>query len=240
MKMYFRLFLLLAVIGFTQQSGYAQQTEKASSYQVKMYYNSYHSSGEFGPTIDEPLGVYEYASADFGRITPAFVITKNRIRHEMELSNFGIKRDKNFEGITDVEGVIIPVEGEHIWAVNVGLRYEFAFNLLKEELRHGLFVGASVQPYFDYLNTKPITSASFPTDTKIFGTKLHLIPRYTYDIGKKWFLDVNFPIEAMNILAYRLHTQNPILSEQDRIVSDVQGDFFAEIFQFRIGIGLKL
>jgi len=255
MRQFFKLILSIAIICVAQQITYAQNTEKETTYQIeeaatfqiekettyqiKTYYNFVHSSFEFGPTTEEQPRVFEFANTDFGYITPAFTIVKKQMRHEIELSAFRVKRDRDFEGVTEeLEGYIIPVEGSRDWRVNIGLRYEFAFNLLQEKLRHGLFVGASAEPYFDYWNFLPATSADFPTNDRVFGTRLHLIPRYTFDISRRWFVDVNFPIEMMDAFVHRSYSGNPTLSE--RVGIDTQANFFDKVFRFRIGIGLKL
>jgi len=239
MRQFFKLMLLFGFICFAQKNIYAQETEEEIVYQIKMYYNFVHSSFEYEPTAENLLRVYESEETDFGYITPALTITKNRMKHEIELSALRVKRDEDFEGI-DAGGSIIPVEGSLDWQIDVGLRYEFMLNFLRDELRHGLFVGTSVAPYFNYWNTVPKTSASFPANTKVFGTRLHLIPRYTYDISKKWFVDVNFPIEVVDAFVHRNYWGNPILSSNERVRTDIQANFFDNVFRFRIGIGLKL
>lgn len=239
MKHFFKLMLLLGFICTAQQITYAQEIEKSKDYQIKMYYNFVHSSFEFEPTAEDLLRIFESEETDFGYITPALTITKNKMRYEMEISKLRVRQNSSFEGV-DAGGSVIPIEGSSDWQVNVGLRYEFAINLLCEKLGHGLFIGVSAEPYFDYWSTVPKINTSFPGNTKIFGTRLHLIPRYTYDINKRWLVDVNFPIEIVDAFIHRNYRGSPILSMDERVETDIQADFFDNVFRFRIGIGLKL
>jgi len=236
MKNFFKLILLIGIICTVQQISYAQKT----NYQIKGYYNFLHTSYEANYGDPALSQVVEHASTNFGVITPAFVVAKNKVRHEIELSNFRINNNKNVVTAPVSNGGTVTVSGSNVFNIYIGIRYEFAFNLLDAKSSHGLFFGASVQPYLDYVRTVPKTNASFPIRTSYLGTRLHLIPRYTYDISKKWLIDVNFPIEITDLLEHRQYREDLAIPERLRCQRGTQTNFFDKVFQFRIGIGLKL
>jgi len=238
MRHYYKLILLMCIVCTVQQISYAQKT----NYQINAYFN-FSSFSEETVTTDssaQKTTIWERSATGFGLITPAFIITKNRVRHEIELSNFGINRNKDIQSATIFGEESYPFRGTRYWDINVGIRYEFAFNLLDAESSSGLFLGTSIQPYLDYVRTLPVTSASFPIRNRQLGTRLHLIPRYTYNIGEKWLVDVNFPIEIIDAFQVRQYVDNPTLTEAQKVNGSAQTNFFDNIFRFRIGIGLKL
>ena len=236
MKQFFKLILLISVICMAQKVSYAQKT----NYQIKVYYNFLHTSSEtdYGdPTLSQ---VRERASTNFGVVIPAFVVAKNKARHEIELSNFRINNSKNVVTAPASNGGTVAISGVRVLYIHMAVRYEFAFNLLDTKSLSGLFLGASVQPFIDYARSIPETSLSFPIRNRQLGARLHLIPRYTYDIGKRWFIDVNFPINMVVAGHDGQRVENPVLTTKQQCNGGFDTDFFNNIFQVRIGIGLKL
>ena len=123
---------------------------------------------------------------------------------------------------------------------NLNLRYEFNYKVLGIKDRLTLFLGASAEPYLELINVEPIISTSFDTKNQYLGSKVYITPRITYDFSKRFYIDLNFPIELANFYWNSSKIENPTLPEDIQKSTKFNSDYFNEVFRFRLGIGVKI
>jgi len=211
--MYVRMIALLFVAMCLQNQAFAQE-EKNTQYQFKVYSNIEYTSVK---NVDV---YYKSKSFNFGNITPSFIISKPKVSHEIGISRLSIGQRNYEQG--EVSGSILMVtEGSNSTHFYLNMRYEYIVNLMKIKNKHQLSIAASAEPYIEYGKSIPRTSASFPVRYSTLGNKLHLIPRVTFPLSKRLFLDVNMPIEMMHLYRAITYTENPALTEAQRRFSDL-------------------
>lgn len=230
--MYLRITALLFVAMSLQSQAFAQE-EKNTQYQFKVYSN-------FEYTLSDFVDIVEYKSFQFD-ITPSFVISKPKVSHEIGISKLHIGHDSSYKKEETLpDGSVIAAEGAKQSHFHLNIRYEYGLNLIKINKKHQLSIATSVEPYIWFDKSIPRTSENFPNRLTTVGSKFHLTPRATFSLSERLFLDVNMPIEIMDVYRLSNYTENPILTEEQRRYSDTRSDFFDSVFQFRIGLGFNL
>jgi len=229
MRQYLTIVALLLVAMSFQDQAFAQE-EKNTQYRFKVYYNFNYINLEIGAS-------YQDKSSHFGAITPSFVISKPRVSHEIEISQFNIKKNYYDEG--EISSNLTSPRERKSLQLQWNMRYEYAINILKIK-RYQLSVAASAEPYLDFFKYTSLTPADFPSKLTIIGNKFHLIPRATFALNDKLFIDVNIPIEIMNTYKTTSYLENPAWAEENRRISYTRSNFFDSVFRFRVGLGFNL
>lgn len=216
MKRIFKITLLVAV-ALCCLNPLSAQEEKTTQYAVKLYYNNGHPNAR-------------------GYLTPSLLILKPKASHEFELSDLRIGIRNSIDEREDDNGQNSSYRTNDF---NFGLRlkYEYGIKALEIKEKYKFSLHASAESYFNIFKRNRETNGETLSVGKSVGGSLYLIPRGTYDISERWFLDVNFPIEMMNIARTISHDETGIYGQ-----SSIQNhfNFFSNIFRLRIGIGLKL
>lgn len=203
------------------------QEEKNTEYALKLYHNYFLSvnKSEYNST----KRVYSNA----GNITPSFLISKPKTFHEIELADLRFGRWRRTYETDSIGGNA----DRRSYDFRLQLKYEYGVNLLtiKEKLRFSL--SAAAEPFLVFY--RDVDNLDDRLSKRVAGgTRLFLIPRGTYSIGKRWFVDVNFPIEMMYFEAARLYRDPPLQGEN--VFTNSYVNFFDNVLRFRVGIGLKL
>lgn len=208
------------------------QEEKETIYALKLYFN-YNQS-----VMESTTGSSTQPGYLNGNFTPSFTILKPRTFHEIELANLNIRKNKAVYERDDSIGLYSSFDKLNSHSFAFKLKYEYGVNLVAtNEFKFSL--SAAAEPYFTYLNNKIEGSRELLSERNTVGGQLYLIPRGTYDIGERWFVDINFPIEIMHIYREESRERSPLFG-RDYIRTNSSMDFFNNVFRFRVGIGLKL
>jgi len=232
MKMYLRIIVLLLVAMNLQHQAFAQE-EKNTQYQFKM-----HSNFEY--TLTNSFDIVKYKTFQFD-ITPSFVISKPKVSHEIGISKLRTgneSRYKKEEILAD--GSVIAAEETKLSHFYLNIRYEYGLNLIKINKQHQLSIAASVEPYIRFNKFVPRVSTSFPNQLTTLGSKLHLIPRATFTLSDRLFLDVNIPVEIVDVHRFRSYNDNPTYTEEQKTYTDTRSKFLDSVFRFRVGLGFNL
>lgn len=225
MKCIFKMTLLAAI--FCCLNPLFAQEEKTTEYSLKLYHNYFLSvnKSEYNSTMN--------VSSNAGSITPSFLISKPKTFHEIELAYLRSGRWRQTYETDSISGN----PDRRSYSFKLQLKYEYGVNLLtvKEKLRFSLSAAAEPFLIFD----RDVDNLDDRLSRRVGGgTLLFLIPRGTYSIGKRWFVDVNFPVEMMQFYAYRGYIAPPLQGEN--VFTNSYVNFFDNILRFRVGIGLKL
>lgn len=219
MKRIFKMTLLVAVV-LCCLNPLSAQEEKTTEYALKLYYNSQNTVGYF---------------------TPGFSIIKPKISHEFELSYLrgggGITNQTDETIYYDNYEHDIFAKRTNVSGFGIRLRYEYGGKLSTVNEKFNFSLHGSVEPYFSTFRRNEELDNERLYRSSVIGGRLYLVPRGTYDVGERWFVDVNFPIEIMNIGRERRYYETLSVG---RLYSQNYLGFFTDLLRFRIGIGLKL
>ncbi len=121
-------------------------------------------------------------------------------------------------------------------------RYEYNIVMLKKkaDLKLRPTVGFSAEPYFSIVSYKPKISLTYPQRETGAGLSLSVIPRIIYNLGERWFLDLNVPLYLLDIYYSRGNIDRPDLPLDSRTTSTLEIHTAPPRFQVRFGVGLRL
>jgi hypothetical protein len=163
--------------------------------------------------------------------------------HELELTNFILKKSETLtEVLTDSTGQRRYVTaGDDLITTLISLRYEFILNLMKSKEKKWVpSFGFGASPYLHNVYDYPLTPTRFPVSDTYFGIRTFIIPRLTYYMSPKFFLDLNIPVCIFDTYYNLERTENPMLPVAERKNTTYNYEFLPGIFSGRLGVGLKL
>lgn len=211
--------LLLFITSLGGIKSYAQESNKERRISLKLY-NQIMIEG-INPTKSISLGV-----------TPAVnLTTKKGHFHELELSDFSYKRDKN----ESINGVSETVNKQ------LGLRYSFNYSINKKG-RLRAFIGAgfntNLKSYKSKNNYLGIEHIKSEDEHKIFTNSLdfNVTPRLVWNVSDKWFLDINVPVNVYNFLNTKESNKEYLFSEQMKTNSSTA---FPNKYTVNVGVGFR-
>lgn len=208
---------LLAVVVLCCLNPLSAQEEKTTEYAVKLYYNNVQPNAR-------------------GYLTPSLLILKPKASHEFELSRLRMGTSNGVDKIEGDSGQEAVFSGGYDYNFAFSLKYEYGFKFLTINEKFDFSLHASVEPYFNF-SKRNINSDYQVSSGNTIGGQVHLIPRSIYALSERWFVDVNFPIQLMNISRAKSYSEN---SGYERISIRNRFDFFDNVLRLRVGIGLKL
>jgi len=198
-----------------------------------------------GRANDTTAAPYQYTNTSWQIFHPTIAVQwktgKNNF-HEIELTNLILgKTESRAEIINNTSEIIEPVRGGDVTTTAVSLRYEYILTFNKATERKLVpSVGFGVNPFYERYNYSPVTSLAFPSAETSWGIKTFLIPRITWFITSKLFLDANIPVCLSESYAFKEKVDDPRLPAEDRTTHSFHSHLFPQVFSGRIGIGLKL
>jgi hypothetical protein len=223
-------------------AGHAQNKNLEGKYAVKLYnttswqeQESSFASGIFQGTTNRK---------DFRLLHPsaAFRITNKRNNmHEIELTQLELGSVREVSSVNGPSGTTIPISGGKTTQTNIALRYEYIINFMKKKNSRLMpALGLALMPYLERSSFVPALSTSYPATATGLGTKAWVIPRISYAISSKFFIDLNVPLCITDVNVQWNNQQNPNLTqgEQKSEVSNFEGA--PQNYSVRLGIGLKV
>lgn len=187
MKYFCVLLLFIASLGGVKS--YAQEDNKERRISLKLY--SQIMIEGINPTKSISLGV-----------APAVNLTTKRGHfHELELSDFSYKRDKN----ESLNGFSKTMNKQ------LGLRYSFNYSINKKgKLRTfiGVGINTNLNSYKYEYNYPGIMDIAPQGEYKAFtsNVSLNITPRLVWNVSDKWFLDINIPINVYDFTNTMMQT----------------------------------
>ena len=166
---------------------------------------------------------------------------KNNFR-EIELTNFMLsKTGTQTEIVIDSTGIAQMVSRNDLIATLISVRYEYTLNFNKSKDKKLVpSLGFSINPYFRQNTYTPIISTSYKTVERYFGASAFVIPRLTYYLSSKLFIDINIPLSFSDIYCLTDKEENPAIPAKQQTITTYNFELFPKIFSGRLGVGLKL
>lgn len=181
---------------------------------------------------------------ELGYLSPALMIELGSGNfHEFELSRFRISFSENEIFIpNDSTATITPDDGFRKTKALFSARYEYVISLKgnQKASKFHPYLGLSVSPYFEHFREIPFINTSFPRTINQFGTLFSVVPRLNYSLKGNWFLDLNIPIQMIDVNAIFRKNEDPVLPEENRVTSDVNLNFSPLNVLVRFGVGIRI
>jgi len=179
-----------------------------------------------------------------GYFSPAFAFAMpNGNFHEFEISNILINNTKNeTEFIVGNSGTAISGSILKKTQNKIAVRYEYDFLFFKKKTEAKLrsYLGLSVNPYFSNTQYSSNIPAAFPTSQSSIGALITVIPRLNYNINERWFLDLNIPINIIDLNLVNDKAENPQLTAAQRSITTFNFAQMPSQFLVRFGVGFRV
>jgi hypothetical protein len=135
----------------------------------------------------------------------------------------------------------VPSRETETWTNTIGLRFEWNFPFFHEENdRFQSFFGISTDPSLFYQKINTVFTSFFPSRTFELSNTITIIPRVTYALSNRFFLDINAPISFITLDAnYKVH-KNPNLPSFARETVNFSAPLPTNFWAIRFGIGYKI
>lgn len=235
--------ILVAFIGIAYIAN--GQTKLQRNYTLKLYINHYKTLEENWLSQSYPVDTFHTnvtSEIKFGRVTPAVTIeTKNKNFHEFELVQLKYQKTKEVGKVVPVWGGYSETIGRESKEHSFQFRYEYNHGFQKND-GHKLhtYVGIATNPFFRHWDNVPMNSLSFPGSKISTGARFMIIPRITYQIKPKWYLDLNAILHQVQYEYVREKVDNPHFSSRQMTTAAHNLQVKAAINQVRLGVGVKL
>ncbi len=135
----------------------------------------------------------------------------------------------------------IPTRGTKLWTNAIGLRFEWNFPVFHlENNDFNAYLGISTDPSVYFQKTESFSSAAFPTQIFDISNTFTCIPRLTYAVSNRLFIDLNIPISFFTFGVNYNYQDNPTLHNYARSTTNLTAYYPTNIWALRIGIGYKI
>ena len=222
---------------------FAQETNQN---QLKLYSNFGWSSETrtvgFDTTTNTPI-VTTSKSNDLGYFTPAFAFaTAKGNYHEIEFSKLQINKTSEVTLIDPNNQFPTVIEGERKTNFLIAFRYEYNLVLFKQKEGKKITpsLGFAARPFYSNSSFQPVLANQFSSGETAAGILLSIVPRLNYNIGEKWFLDLDIPLNLAQLSIKNSRLDNPALPVNQRSVTTLDANLFPSQYLIRFGLGLKL
>ena len=162
--------------------------------------------------------------------------------HELTLSglNSSKREHKSFTqsgttGNTQLAG------GQKVYTFHLALTYEYQIPLLKNKKSKVVPSAAiGINPYFDLSKFETLEPAWIKRTNTVVGAKILLIPRLTYYMSPKLFLDLNIPFCLADYYSYSINREDATAPGRVQGSSSMDMIALPKVYDFRIGLGFKI
>lgn len=123
----------------------------------------------------------------------------------------------------------------------LSFRYEYQWSFDKDPTRKVSFsLGLGFNPYFFQYSRTPILTTEFPDRDQIFGVRAFAIPRLSWHISPRFYVDFNLPFCLAEYRYHGIYNEDPVIPLDDRKLQNTDLTALPNYFSGRIGIGVKL
>ncbi len=163
--------------------------------------------------------------------------------HEIELITLQVAHTERFtKSSTPAMGnTSQTVVSEITTRAALSVRYEYQMSLRPQHERPwDLSLGVGVNPYYFFQIYSAEISTVFPTSVSTFGTRVFAVPRFTWHLSPRIFLDVNIPICLGEYRHQSRYNESPVIPISERRKGEIDFTAMPALYSGRIGIGVKL
>jgi hypothetical protein len=167
--------------------------------------------------------------------------TKTNNFHEIELINLTIDKIDFIESYyNELYNTTNPRRSYLQTNMNISLKYEYIYTLTKSNEKKFLpSIGLGVNPHFQRITNMPVYSNDWKTDRNIFIIRLQVIPRITYFLTSKLFVDFNLPITIADFKYMNYHIYNHSIIESLKTSEVNKTSFLPFYYCGEIGVGFR-
>jgi hypothetical protein len=222
-------------------SGYAQNKNLDSKYAVRLYNTTswekktepYYMGSFTGRTTHEQFQ-FLHPSISFR--------AKNKRNNFHELELYSLRLDEREEVSTiNTNFGPITMAGGKITTTNIAVRYEYTINFMKKKNSRLMpAIGIAAMPYFERTDFDPVLSTQYPTSQIYAGVRGFIIPKLTYAVGSRMFLDLSIPLCFADTYFDRTKQKNPILPHAEQQTDVFNFEAAPQFYSVRVGLGLKI
>jgi hypothetical protein len=163
--------------------------------------------------------------------------------HELELITLRLSHEEHIlKSASPSSGASSQIaESMIVSQFGFSVRYEYQMDLIAKDKKPWDFsLGLGINPYYFYQISRSELTTIFPTSLSTFGTRLFAVPRFSWHLSPRFFLDVNVPI-CLGEYRHQYHyDENPAFAISERGRRQVDFSTLPALFSGRIGIGFKL
>lgn len=238
--------ILIAAFILSGLSSTGQESPKTKS--IKLYSNYSWISTQTNIGFDTTGRVSTIArnlDVQLGYLTPALAFTSaNGNFQEIELSKIVIGNTRNeVLNIVDSTGQSSLASSLRTRNNMIAFRYEYDLLLFKKKKADSKlksYLGLSVNPYFSNTKYSSSIASMFTTSQQSFGALVAFIPRINYNVNERLFVDVNLPINLMDMNVTTERAENPAIPVPQRSISTLNFSQLPDQFLVRFGVGFRV
>jgi hypothetical protein len=232
---------LICLMAISLSVSLSAQKPIAEKY-FKLYANLETSNYRFTNGNDTIITEDKSNSISFRGFSPAFMWTnENGNFQEVELAQLFFSREDEVFLVNNVpNNTTEPIRGARTTDLGIVLKYEYNWVLSKKPERLFPYIGLTSLLNIYAEEFTPRTSAAFPVQSFSISDRIGVSPRVLWQISPKTIVDFNIMVPLFEIGWKRIDEDNPLLPFGEQVSSSVGIDFLPKIFQFRIGLGIKV
>jgi len=216
------------------------------SINLKLYSNfewrSTYQIVDFDTTNNVPISESNHIT-DLGYFSPAVAFkTANGNYHEFELSKLQFNRRDELTLLDPNSTFPQVVDGERTTNLFIAMRYEYDLSLFKqrENKKLSTSIGFGARPYYSNSVFNPRLSNEILSSESIVGSLFSITPHLKCQLGERWFLDLNIPINFAGVKLSSVRVEDPTIPVAQRSISTIHADILPKEYLVRFGVGLKL
>lgn len=191
-------------------------------------------------TMQPGNSIFSGSSNDYKfNLSPAIdLFDSNGNFHEFELQHLAFGKFSNLNCFSNGTsgGYFFGYIGK---AFNTAFRYEYNVLLNHSDSKWRAYLGLGATAFYSRHAQFPEVSSIFPTKNTDWGTRLSVVPRLSYSINEKWFVELNIPITVMALNINHSFVDNPSYTQQQKKLSTITSELFPHYYEFKFGVGRR-
>lgn len=231
-----QLFILSVILG----SNLIAQNANLDYRNALKVYNHF----SYSNTTDESASNVSYSHKSFSFFNPTIAYqwkTAKGNLHEISLSDLYINHSEDEREYNDPILQQNVVDRGQSTTSRIALGYEYIVNFAKNsDWKLIPSVGFMTESSFTQGKYESMSSTDYTSSRATFGLGVFMVPRATWYMNDRFFLDLNLPVKIFSSSFTRNKIDLPTLNTEDRISNESNYTFFPSLFAMRIGIGIKL
>ncbi|MFL5764746.1 MAG: hypothetical protein ACJ77K_12450 [Bacteroidia bacterium] len=238
--------ILLLIVSATAAALLAQNPHTDYHFGIKLYnIATYDHYEDLRPVFPVGMNFNKVTTEDVRLLHPTIAFqwkSKRNNFHEIELTELKWDNTGTFSSIeNDSVKSSQVIAGDQVQRTSAAIRYEYILVLAKKKTGSLVpAVGFALSPFYDNYHYQPRVETAFPESRMDAGIRAFVVPRLTWYVGNRFFLDMNLPVCVSDVMFYREKKEDPSIPASYRNLERFDVKMFPQYFSARIGIGIKI
>lgn len=233
--------LLLVLVTLMPLFSYSQK--KANEFDLKIYTAFEHYIlNEYELLDPYHQSIFVERDFSFGNFSIAFPFHTKNFGHEISISAIKFKRNDykeiEYDDNSHPSYSLESFKSENNELLLRGM-YELKFKN-KSKKKFLPQIGLGIEPFILYTERIPMIPTVFPIFSLSLGATVYVIPRISYALSDKVYLDFNIPFGLCQYIWNFEKHLNPAMTLEEQRKSQSDLDFLNSTFQIRFGIGVRI